>query len=226
MHSTRLLACVAIAIAVTGCGLIPRGGMASDPVADYIAHYQAMYWVDFHPSPEVGQWARYQDPTGEVWYGVVGAEGDQWLVEKRQPLPTDPSLTLATLMQVDKDGNVLKAWASGYEEGAGEKPVGTEVDVMAKPEPTEGGGGEAPEAKITWSSDTVAGLKAEKMTAEINGTSSMSWFAKDAFFAYTMVFGHVHEKGGVVKAGSGDQVYKELLAQGMQDGLEPSMTIE
>jgi len=198
--------------------------MGPDPVQQHIETMQntAMvpYFVNFHKDPAVGQYAVYKSAMGEDWYGLVGGESGAWLVEKRAKQPGQ-DWTLALLMQVDDAGNVEQAWAAEYDAEAEEKPEGTEVAVMEKPEPVEAeadGGKEGP--KPSWSKEKVGEFDTEKMTLD----KSEIWYSKEIYFGWMLATETPSDKGGVVKMAYDGNVSTELVEQGTAE-LEPSMTM-
>ncbi len=133
-----MLPALAAALALTtGCmDSVSRLTGGADPVAQQVdmmkSNAMVPYVVPFHASPAVGQYAVYKDAMGETWYGVVGGAAGAWQLEKRAPI-VGSDKTIATVMIVDDQGNVKKAYAGPYVADAKEPVVATEVKVMEKP---------------------------------------------------------------------------------------------
>ena len=226
MRSILLTAAVLVAaFLTTGCvGDLAARAMGPDPVQQHIETMEntalVPYFVNFHKDPKVGQYAVYTTAMGEEWYGLVGGEKGAWLVEKRAKQPGQ-DFTLAILMEVDNDGSVKQAWAAEYDPEAEEKPVGTAVKVMDKPEPVEASGEAAEGPKPTWSKEKVGDLQTDKMTLD----KSEMWYSKKAYFSWMLATDKPLDKGGVVKMAYDGNVSSELVEQGTKD-LEPSMNLE
>jgi len=224
MRILCIAAFLAATILSTGCmGDVAGRAMGPDPAQQHIETMQdtAMvpYFVNFHKDPAVGQYAVYKTAAGEAWYGVVGGEDGAWLVEKRAQQPGQ-DWTLALLMEVDNSGNVQQAWAAEYDAEAEEKPEGTEVAVMDKPEPVEASGEAEEGPEPTWTKERLGEFDTEKMTLD----KTEIWYAKGVYFGWMLATEQPSDKGGVVKMAYDGNVSTELVEQGTED-LEPSLTI-
>ncbi|MDA3961600.1 MAG: hypothetical protein PF961_12475 [Planctomycetota bacterium] len=223
----RLIICLAalvVALFTAGCmGDLAARAMGPDPAQQQIDmmkdNAMVPYFVNFHKDPAVGQFAVYKNAMGEEWYGIVGGKDGAWLVEKRSPQPGQ-DFTIALLMTVDNEGYISTAYAAEYDAEAEEAPVGTEVKVMAKPEPVKVDGTAPAGPKPTWSKDKAGDLACEKMTLD----KSEIWYSPKAQFGWMLATETPMDKGGMVKMAYDGSVNIELVKQGTEE-LEPSMTM-
>ena len=217
-----LLAC-SLAL-TTGCiGGIGIPGLGADPVAQHIdsmkSNAMVMYYVNFHASPKVGQFAVIKDGLGETWYGIVGGKAGAWEVEKRYTVPGSDKKA-ALLMIVDDKGLVSKAYAAPYDAEAKEKPEAVEVKVMEKPKPQKAGeAAKGPEPK--WSKEKVGDVETDKMELD----KVIIWYSKTALFAAYLDTETPDPHGGMLKMSYDGKVSSELIKSG-EGKFESSMKMK
>ena len=221
------LALLAGAIACTaGCiGGIGIPGMAPDPVAQHIdtmkSNAMVMYFINFHASPKVGQFAVIKDGQGESWYGIVGGQAGAWEVEKRYDVPGADKKKAALLMIVDDKGLVSKAYAAPYDAEAKEKPEGVEVKVMEKPKPQAATGEAAKGPEPKWSKEKVGDVETDRMDLD----KTTIWYSKTALFAAYLDMEKPDPRGGMLKMSYDGKVMSELVKSG-EDKIELSFKLK
>jgi hypothetical protein len=213
MRRTALIVSSLAMLASAGCfgGLADRfNPLGPNPVTQQIDTMKSTacvpYVIAFHPKPAVGQFAVTKDAGGESWMGIVDGKAGAWIVEKRAVVPgSDKQMT--TVMQVDDQGLVAKAWAAPYAADAKEKPKAEAVKVMEKPAPAAAGAASGPEPK--WSKETVDGKALDR--CDMGETTC--WYSAEALFAH-MLDGAPVPQGGIVKTAYQGTVVSEITKQG------------
>jgi hypothetical protein len=212
MRKTLLAA--SLVVMAAGCSsLVDRfNPLGPDPVKQQIATMKdtAMVpWaIPFHTPAKVGQFALVKTPAGETWTGIVAGQAGAWTVEKRDVVPGDKKM-YTTVMIVDDQGVVAKAFAAPYAKDAKEKPKAEAVKVLEKPKPVEGAAApKGPEPK--WSKDTINGQEVDRCDVD----KATCWFSKDALFAVYLAEGKADPHGGMIKSAYEGNVDMELVKQG------------